>query len=108
MDRTTIPWNTSIRDFQRGHATHVAKILEQTLILPKDMDALRKMRQQDLFMSLKRDIALISILFVIFLLNITIFFLFPLFFIISLRFTWDCYVILMQITQEVFCGQGMG
>ena len=63
-----------------GHATHVAETLEQPLLLPKDLDALRKIRQQDLFMSLKRDLALVSILFDIFLLDIIIFFSFLFFF----------------------------
>ena len=44
VDETVIPWNTSVRDFQRGHATHIANALEQPLLLPKDMDAARKMR----------------------------------------------------------------
>jgi len=39
---------------------HVAEALEQPLLLPKDMDALRKLKQHDLFLSLKRDLALIS------------------------------------------------
>ena len=38
----------------------MADALEWPLLLPKDMDALKNMRQQDLFMSLKRDLALVS------------------------------------------------
>ena len=60
VDRVAIPWNTSVREFQRGHSAHIAEALEQPLLLPKDMDAVRKIRQQDLFMSLKRDLAMVS------------------------------------------------
>lgn len=38
----------------------MAEALERPLLLPKVMDALKKMRQSDLFMSLKRDLALVS------------------------------------------------
>ena len=56
-------------------------------------------------MSLKRDLALVSVPSDIFLLNITIFFssfFFFFNFFISPLLTWDCHVILVQITQEVF------
>ena len=52
VDGAAIPWNASVRKFQRGHSAHIAEALEQPLLLPKDMDAVRKIRQQDLFMSL--------------------------------------------------------
>ena len=83
---------------QRGHAAHIAKALEKPLLLPKEMDAVKKMRQQDLFVSLKRDLALVSILsdIYLFILNITMFFpSFIIFFFISLLLIWDCYVILV-------------
>ena len=38
----------------------MAEILEHLLLLPKDMDALKHLRQPKLFMSLKRDLALVS------------------------------------------------
>ena len=60
VDGVAIPWNASVREFQRSHFAHIAKTLEQPLFLPKDMDAVRKMRQPDLFMSLKRDLAMVS------------------------------------------------
>ena len=56
VDGASIPWNASIKEFQRGHSTHVAEGLEQPFLLPKDMDAMRKLKQQDLFMSLKRTL----------------------------------------------------
>ena len=60
VDEASIPWNASVREFQRGHFAHIAEALEQLFLLPKDMDAIRKMRQQDLFMSLKRDLTMVS------------------------------------------------
>ena len=62
LDRAAISWNSPIREFQRGHSSYIIEALEQPLILPKDMDALRHMRQPDLFMSLKRDLAMVSLL----------------------------------------------
>ena len=60
VDRAAIPWNASVREFQKGHSTHIVEVLEQPLLLPKDMDVVKKMRQPDLFMSLKRDLAIVS------------------------------------------------
>ena len=60
LDGAAIPWNSFIREFQKGHSTYVAKTLEHPLLLQKDMDALRRMRQPDLFMSLKMDLAMVS------------------------------------------------
>jgi len=60
LDGAAIPWNSSIREFQRGHSSYMAETLEQPLFLPKDMVALRHMKKPDLFMSLKRDLALVG------------------------------------------------
>ena len=60
MDGAAIPWNASVKEFQRGHSAYIAGALEQPLLLPKDMDAIRKLKQQDLFMPLKRDLAMVS------------------------------------------------
>ncbi|XP_030964273.1 axoneme-associated protein mst101(1)-like [Quercus lobata] len=43
-----------------GHSAHIVEALEQPLLLPKDIDALRRVRQPDLFLSLKRDLAMIT------------------------------------------------
>ena len=60
LDRAAIPWNSSIREFQRGHSSYVAEALEHPFLLPKDMVALRHTRQPNLFMSLKRDLTLVG------------------------------------------------
>ena len=60
LEGTPIQWNSSIREFQRGHFVYVAIALVQPLLLPKDMEALRRVRQPNLFMFLKRDLAIVS------------------------------------------------
>ena len=59
LDGATLPWNSSIKEFE-GHAHHVAEALKRPLLLPKDMDALKQVRQLELFLSLKRDLAPVS------------------------------------------------
>ena len=61
MDRAPILYDSTIRESNRGHSMYLAQALKQPLLLPKDMDALRPMRQLDLFMSLKTDLAMVSI-----------------------------------------------
>ena len=60
MDGAPIPYDSMIRESSRGHSMYLAQALEQPLFLPKDMEALRRMRQPDLFMSPKRDLAMVS------------------------------------------------
>ena len=45
VDGVLIAWNTSIRHYQGGHASHVAEALEHPLLLPKDMEAYRCFNQ---------------------------------------------------------------
>ena len=61
LDGATTPWNSTIREFQRGNAHYLANALEQPLLLPKDMVALKNLKQQDFFLSLKRDLALVCL-----------------------------------------------
>ena len=60
VDGVPIAWDTSIRNYQRGQAGHVAEALEQPLLLPRDMEAYRRFNQQELFLFLKRDLAMVS------------------------------------------------
>ena len=39
---------------------HIAEALVQPLLLPKDMDGYRRFKQNDLFLSLKRDLAMVN------------------------------------------------
>ena len=60
LDGVPIAWDTSIRNYQGGQVGHVAKALEQPLLPPRDMEAYRCFNQQELFLSLKRDLAMVS------------------------------------------------
>jgi len=59
LDSMALPWNSSIKEFQRGHAYHVVETSKHPLLLPKDMEPLKKVRQPKLFLSLKRDLAMV-------------------------------------------------
>ena len=60
VDGVPIAWDTSIRHYHGGHAGHVAEALEQPLLLLKDMEAYWRFNKQELFLSLKRDLAMVS------------------------------------------------
>ena len=60
VDDVPITWDSSIRHYHGGHAGHVTEALEQPLLLPKDMEAYRNFSQQELFLSLKRDLAMVN------------------------------------------------
>ena len=60
MDSAPIAWDASLRHYRGGHAGHVAKALEQPLFLPKDMEAYRTFSHPELFLSLKRDLAIVT------------------------------------------------
>ena len=60
VDGTPIPWNALVQEFQRGRAGYITKALEHPLLLPKDMEAYRRFKQNNLFMSMKRDLAMVG------------------------------------------------
>ena len=51
--------DSSIRDFQKGKASYVANALEQPLLLPQDIADLRSLKKHKVFLTLKRDLAMI-------------------------------------------------
>ena len=51
--------DASIRDFQEGKAGYVADAVEQALLLLGDMAELRSMRRHEVFLSLKRYLAMV-------------------------------------------------
>ena len=63
MEGAPIPYNASIWDAQRGHANYLVQALQQPFLFPRDMESIRRTRQPDLFMSLKRDLAMVSCTF---------------------------------------------
>ena len=51
--------NTSLRDFNKGEGTYVADALERSLLLPIDMEDLKNLRRQKLFLSMKRYLGMV-------------------------------------------------
>ena len=51
--------DASIRDFNRGIGCHVPSVLEQTLLLPKDMVELRGLRKNEVFPNAKRYLGMV-------------------------------------------------
>ena len=77
LDEAPLPTDASIKNFQQGRAKYVADAMEQALLLLEDMADLRSMRKHEVFLSLKRDLALVSsltALFFFFLIIILVFF----------------------------------
>ena len=60
VDGAPIAMDASLRHFRGGHAGRMADALLQTLFLPQDMAAYRSFNHPDLFLSLKRDLAMVS------------------------------------------------
>ena len=52
--------DASLRHFRGGHAGRMANALLQPLLLPTDLAAYRSFDHPDLFLSLKRDLAMVS------------------------------------------------
>ena len=62
MDGVPIAYDASFRHYCERNAGHVAEALEQPLLLLKDMEAYRNFNHPELFLSLKRDLAMVSYL----------------------------------------------
>ena len=62
LDKAPSLTDASIRNFQQGKADYVADAVEQALLLPKDMADIRSLRKHEVFLSLKRDLTLVSLL----------------------------------------------
>ena len=52
----------SMRDPEDGEGGYVADALGRTMLLPIDMDGLRKMRMQEVFFSTKRYLGMVRFL----------------------------------------------
>ena len=55
-----IVYDATLRHYCGGYASLVAEALEQPLLLLKDMEAYRNFNHSELFLSLKRDLAMVS------------------------------------------------
>ena len=62
VDGVPIAYDASLRHYRKGHTDHEAEPLEQPLLLPKDMEAYRNFNHPKLFLSLKRDLAMVGYL----------------------------------------------
>ena len=60
VDGAPITMDASLRHFRGGHAGRMAEALQQPLLLPADLAAYRSFNHPDLFLSLKRDLAMVS------------------------------------------------
>ena len=60
VDGVSIAYDATLRHYREGHAGLVAEALEQPLLLPKDMEAYRNFNHPELFLSLKRELAMVS------------------------------------------------
>ena len=60
VDGMPIAYDATLRHYRGGHASLVAEALEQPLLLPQDMEAYRTFNHPKLFLSLKRDLAMVS------------------------------------------------
>ena len=60
VDCVLIAYDASLRHYCGGHAGHVAEALKQPLLLPKDMEAYRNFNHPEHFLSLKRDLTMVS------------------------------------------------
>ena len=59
--------DASIRDYNGGIGCHVASVLEETLLLSKDMVELRGLRRNEVFLQTKRFLGMVYIyLFTVF------------------------------------------
>ena len=61
LDGAPLPANASIRDFRGRKVDYVADVVEQALLLLKDMANLRSQMRHEVFLSLKRDLAMVSL-----------------------------------------------
>ena len=62
LDGALLHSDASIRYFQQGITGYIANTVEQSLLLPKDMTDLRPLRQHEVFLGLKRDLAMVIVL----------------------------------------------
>ena len=60
VDGMPIAFDATLRHYRGGHAGLVAEALQQPLLLPQDMTAYRSFNHPELFLSLKRDLAMVS------------------------------------------------
>ena len=63
VDGVAIPYTALVGEYNRGRARYIVKAPEQPVLLPRDMEAYRQFSQPELFLYLKRDLAMVKWLF---------------------------------------------
>ena len=61
VDGAPIAIDATLKHFRGGYVGLMVEALQQPLLLPQDMAAYRSFNHSDLFLSLKRDLAMVSI-----------------------------------------------
>ena len=54
--------NASMRDLGDGDGSYVADVLGRTMLLPTDMEELKNIRMQEVFLSAKRYLGMVGLL----------------------------------------------
>ena len=98
MDSVAIPYDASIWDTSRGHDNYLVLALQQPLLFPRDMDSIQRTKQPDLFMSLKRDLAMAKCSLTIQVFKIG-------FFICYVNHILIIPIISMQVTQQIYVAE---
>ena len=101
VDGMPIAYDATLRHYRRGHAGLVAEALEQPLLLPQDIEAYRIFNHPELFLSLKRDLAMVSDS-----VHFSSFILIFLHFIAKVIYIYIFFYFLGHTTS--FCGRGVG
>lgn len=60
LDDAPLPLDSSIQDFQKEKASYVVDALLRPLLLSQDMADLRTLKKHKVFLTLKRDLAMVS------------------------------------------------
>ena len=61
LDGAHLLANASIRDFRGGKVGYVVDVVEQAMLILEDMADLGSLRRHEVFLSLKRDLAMVSL-----------------------------------------------
>ena len=59
LDGAPLSSSSSIWEFQQGRAGKVVDSMEQALLLPWDMEELKNLKKHEVFLTLKRDLAMV-------------------------------------------------
>ena len=103
VDGMPITFDATLRHYRRGHVGLVAEALQQPLLLPQDMAAYRSFNHLELFLSLKRDLAMVSNSAHFFFIYIYLHFITE----VSLYRYYEIFFYLLGHATS-FCGRGMG